>query len=210
RRAVGAPELEVDVLSAKPWSATALIAERFRVGRVFLAGDAAHQLPPTGGFGMNTGIQDVHNLAWKLAAVLRGGAAATILDSYEIERRPVATLNTAQSVHNAEAMRRLFTCVADRELIQVEEETPQGRALRDRIAALIPEQQSHFSFQGQDLGFTYASSLVVSDGSAPPACADPIARYVPTARPGARAPHVWLERDGEELSTLDLFERGYT
>jgi putative polyketide hydroxylase len=96
RQAVGIPDLPVELLTTGRWELAALIADRFRTGRVFLAGDAAHQLPPNrGGYGANTGIEDVHNLAWKLAAVLRGEASSALLDTYDAERRPIAWLRRA-------------------------------------------------------------------------------------------------------------------
>src|SRR6185503_2200821 len=100
RAAIGTDEPAIDIRSIRPWTMTAEVAERFRVGRVLLAGDAAHRFPPTGGFGLNTGIQDVHNLAWKLALVLAGRAPESLLDTYEVERRPVAQANTDWSVRN--------------------------------------------------------------------------------------------------------------
>ena len=89
RQAVGIPDLPVTVLGVSPWEASAIVADRYRDGAVFLAGDAAHEMPPTGGFGLNTGVQDVHNLAWKIAAVLRGRADESLLDSYHAERQPL-------------------------------------------------------------------------------------------------------------------------
>ncbi len=97
----GGDELELEVVSVLPWRMTALVAERYRDGRVLLAGDAAHAFPPTGGFGMNSGIQDAHNLAWKLAGVLQDWASENLIDTYESERRSVATFNCEQSVRNA-------------------------------------------------------------------------------------------------------------
>ncbi|OLT27098.1 hypothetical protein BJF79_42870, partial [Actinomadura sp. CNU-125] len=98
RAAAGVPDLEVDVRSALPWESAGRVADRFRAGNVFLAGDSAHVMPPTGAFGSNTGVQDAHNLAWKLAAVLQGRAAAPLLDTYEDERRPVAEATVRQAV----------------------------------------------------------------------------------------------------------------
>lgn len=106
RAAAGVPHLDVEILGVDPWVAAAQVAERYRHGRVFLAGDAAHHMPPTGGFGLNTGVQDVHNLAWKLAAVLHGWAEPALLDSYEVERLPYGRAITEQSLINSISMGR--------------------------------------------------------------------------------------------------------
>ena len=106
RKGVGVPDLAVSVLGVSPWQASAIVADRYRVGDVFLAGDAAHEMPPTGGFGLNTGVQDVHNLTWKIAAVLRGEADATLLDSYHAERQPLGQIITQNSLANALSMGR--------------------------------------------------------------------------------------------------------
>ncbi|HEY0554104.1 MAG TPA: FAD-dependent monooxygenase [Thermoanaerobaculia bacterium] len=98
RAALGVPELPVEVLSVLPWRVAARLADRFREGRIFLMGDAAHVMPPLGGFGMNTGIADAHNLAWKLARALRGQAGPALLDSYDAERRPVARFTMDQAL----------------------------------------------------------------------------------------------------------------
>jgi putative polyketide hydroxylase len=102
RAALGVPELPVEILSVLPWRVAARLAERFREGRIFLAGDAAHVMPPMGGFGMNTGIADAHNLAWKLARTLRGQAGPALLDSYDAERRPVAGFTMDQALRRLE------------------------------------------------------------------------------------------------------------
>ena len=103
------PDLEIKLV--KPWSLGAAVAERYRHGRLFLAGDAAHSFPPTGGLGLNTGVQDAHNLAWKLAAVLRDEAGPDLLDTYETERRPVARINLDHSVANFDQMSDLLQVV---------------------------------------------------------------------------------------------------
>jgi 2-polyprenyl-6-methoxyphenol hydroxylase-like FAD-dependent oxidoreductase len=171
RAAVGDPSLAVRFVGRQFWQPQAVIAERFRAGRVFLAGDAAHLTTPMGGLGMNCGIADAHNLAWKLAAVLGGWGGPPLLDSYEPERRPVARWCMETSVR-----------------------------LQDE-----PEGQRRRLLDGIVLGYDYQSEMVVPDGTAAPAVNDPLREYVPVARPGHRAPHVWCEQDGVRTSTLDLF-----
>jgi putative polyketide hydroxylase len=186
RMAVGVSDLDVEVLGIVPWTASALVAERYAHGRIFLAGDAAHEMPPTGGFGLNTGVQDVHNLAWKLAAVLRGVAAPALLDTYYDERQPVGRAITEQSLHNSLSMGRLG-----------------GRSSGTAIAR--PE---YLNEQGMIFGASYTSAAVVCDGTAAPMPANPVTDYIASGRPGGRAPHVWLERDGARISTIDLFGMG--
>lgn len=174
--------------SVRNWvmGSTGLASWRSADGRVLAAGDAAHTFPPTGGFGMNTGIQDAHNLAWKLAAVLRGGAPDTLLDSYERERRPVAEFNARHSESNALQKRALLQSDAD----QVE------------FARNIEQHRPHFDFEGQALGFTYAP------GPGEPVVQD-VVTYQPTAQAGHRAPHAWLDRAGDRISTTDLNRTGF-
>jgi len=208
RRAIGPAEVDLAVRTVSPWTMTAQVAARYREGRVFLVGDAAHRFPPSGGMGMNTGIQDVHNLAWKLRAVTEGWADAALLDTYERERRPIAERNAEQSFVNA---MRILEMAAD---LGITEATPAARAAfhatladpagRERIARGIASQQDHFDMLGLQLGLGYESGALVPDGSAPPAPSNPVREYVPTTRPGARLPHAWVERAGRRCSTLDL------
>ena len=181
RKAVGVADLEVSVLGVSPWEASAIVADRYRVGNVFLAGDAAHEMPPTGGFGLNTGVQDVHNLTWKIAAVLRGKADPSLLDSYHAERQPLGQIITQNSLANALSM---------------------GRTARQ--SKVLPRRE-FLNEQGLIFGACYQSTAVVPDGTAPVAVDDPVTEYVPSARPGSRAPHVWLTRGTERISTIDLF-----
>ena len=201
RAAVGMPDLQVELINIAFWTRTAQVAQRFRVGRVFLAGDAAHRFPPTGGFGANTGIQDVHNLAWKLAAVARGWAHPRLLETYDQERRPIAQANTDFSVTNGHRW-----AAAQQAILSGDEAA---------LASALKEQVKHLDSEGQDLGFCYASGALVPDGTPAPVTMNSQV-YVPSAVPGARAPHVWLSptkpsagAGAPRLSTLDLFERQF-
>ncbi|OJU35429.1 MAG: hypothetical protein BGN99_11060 [Alphaproteobacteria bacterium 65-37] len=187
RLGVGIPDLPVKVLGIAPWVASAHVAERYRHDRIFLAGDAAHEMPPTGGFGMNTGIQDVHNLCWKLALVLCGQATPALLETYHDERQPLGKAITEQSLANAISMGRL----------QKTRETAGAR----------PE---YLNEQGMIFGANYVSTAVVPDGSAAPVVVNPVTDYAPSARPGGRAPHAWLQRkDGTRVSSIDLVGKGF-
>jgi 2-polyprenyl-6-methoxyphenol hydroxylase-like FAD-dependent oxidoreductase len=181
RKGAGVPDLDVSVLSVSPWQASAIVADRYRVGDVFLSGDAAHEMPPTGGFGLNTGVQDVHNLTWKIAAVLRGNADDALLDSYHDERQPLGQIITQNSLANALSM---------------------GRTARQ--SGVLPRRE-FLGEQGLIFGARYQSIAVVPDGTPPVVLDDPVTDYVPSARPGSRAPHVWLRRGDEQISTIDLF-----
>ncbi len=189
--AVGAPageEVEPEILDITTWRISAQVAERWREGRVFLAGDAAHTFPPTGGFGMNTGIQDAHNLAWKLAAVLSGDAAPTLLDSYEAERAPVARSNAAWSAENGARFRRIQAAIAAGD--------------DEALAAQLDEQRGHVDASDQDLAFRYPSGALDGDD---PNTGSPLTE----ARLGSRFPETWLEIDGETRSSNTDPARGF-
>jgi putative polyketide hydroxylase len=187
RTAVGIPDLELTLVPPVPgWSRMlmdvrigAMVARRYRAGRVFFAGDSAHVVPPTGSFGANTGIADAHNLAWKLAAVLHGQAGPDLLDTYEAERHPVArtTMDTALQILDA----RHYAEGAD--ATRIDEVT-----------------MAH--------GYRYRSAAVRTEPGTPDTpVEDP---RTPSGRPGLRAPHVWLERGGAQVSTVDLCAGSFT
>jgi 2-polyprenyl-6-methoxyphenol hydroxylase-like FAD-dependent oxidoreductase len=199
-RAALAFDTPFEVLSTSMWHLTHRVAERFRVDSVFLAGDAAHTLSPSGGFGMNTGIADAADLAWKLAAALRGWGGLAILDSYEAERRPIALRNLEQA--NLNLQRSLERTVPPFIL----EDSARGRAIRQDMAEGMRRAgvEREFDAPGVHLGHRYASALIVAAGDPPDP--DPFA-WQPTSYPGCRAPHAWV---AERRSTLDLFGPGFT
>jgi 2,4-dichlorophenol 6-monooxygenase len=175
-----------------------------RGGRAFLVGDAAHRFPPTGGMGLNTGVADAHNLAWKLCAVLDGWAAPMLLDTYEIERHPIAHINCHQSATNAFKMVILAEALGlhpgatSAELAA----TIADPANAQRISEGVQAQATHFDMLGLQLGYVYDEGALAREGEPPAPITDPSA-FEPKGEVGARLPHGWLA-DGR--STLDLVE----
>lgn len=205
RRALGT-EAEPDripytVESVIPWRRTEMLAESYKKGRVILVGDSAHTMSPTGGMGMNTGIQEVLDLGWKLQGVLAGWAHPQLLESYEVERRPVAIRNISFSTQNFNAWRDTPdpTAVCD--------DTDEGARVRATLGRRLREStRVEWESMGLQIGHRYEDSpICVPDGTEP--TPDDFRVYVPTTRPGSRAPHCWLD-DGR--STLDLFGKGFT
>ncbi|MFZ1996718.1 MAG: FAD-dependent monooxygenase [Solirubrobacteraceae bacterium] len=177
RAAIGVPEIPVTIDHIATWRAVADSAERYGSGRVFLAGDAAHTMPPNGGFGGNTGVQDAHNLAWKLAFVLRGIAGPGLLDTYDAERRAIGELTVEQ------AYTRYVT----------------------RVAPYLGTEgmQEIVDDWSMEIGYRYNSDAVALEAGQVPALHEHPRESM--GRPGSRAPHLALERAGASLSTLDLF-----
>ena len=204
-RACGVPALK-EIISFVPWTAGyRLLAQRYGSGRVFLAGDAAHLFTPTGGMGMNTGIDDAVNLAWKLGAVAKGWAGPDLLASYESDRRPIGARNLGWSKHFADSV---GTTPATSE---IEAETAAGVRERAAVGERLAAHAAHeFLIPGIHLGVRYENSPIVwPDGT--PSLPDPANEYAPTGRPGHRAPHLWLapnmalfDRLGTEFTLLHL------
>ncbi len=197
--AVGAP-IDADLLSRGAWTAGhTLVAERFQRGRVMLGGDAVHLFTPAGGLGYNTAVEDAVNLGWKLAAVVKGVAGHALLDTYEIERRPVAVRNTSYARAFAESLGRFVPKPG------LESDDASGEALRREAGAYLKRHgESEFNIPGVTFGARYdGSPVIVSDGA--PIPPDEAHTYVPTASPGGRAPHLWLE-DGRSLFDTFGFE----
>jgi 2-polyprenyl-6-methoxyphenol hydroxylase-like FAD-dependent oxidoreductase len=201
-RAVGR-EFDFEILSLLPWVRRQLVADRYGTKRVFLVGDAAHLTSPTGGFGMNTGIQDVVNLSWKLTACLEGWGSDILLDSYGIEQRPIAIRNVEESTGNLKRMLNPRVSQPPKELF---DNTPQGEKARKEFGDSYTEMMKREWFSiGIHLGYMYEGSpIIVPDGTPQPP--DTVQTYAQTARPGSRAPHVWLDKD---MSTIDFFGKGF-
>jgi hypothetical protein len=193
-RALVGADIDVEVLATDPWSARMLLVDRYRGQRVFLLGDAAHLNPPWGGHGFNTCVGDAVNLGWKLAAVLRGWAPASLLDSYEAERRPVAE-RTIAAAGAQEAFLAPAFAAGD-----LEDDGPRGRELRAAVARALAVKDPEFHSLGLVLGYDYPDSpLVVPSGGPRP---EPtVTSYSPSAHPGGRLPHTWLP-DGSSLYDL--------
>lgn len=213
RELLSLPELEVEILGSAPWVAQGLLAERYRFGRVFLVGDAAHRHPPATGLGLNSGIQDVHNLAWKLALVIKGHATDALLDSYESERRPIAYRNVRWALFafsNAQLTAGALGLTPGRFEESVENihsllaQDHEGEYRRTRLAKVLEVNQTEFQANDLDLGFFYEKGAVIPDNTPAPV-GDPLGRnYTPTTRPGHRLPHAWIMKNGAVISTLDV------
>jgi hypothetical protein len=203
-RSIGA-EAPVEFIGHQPWTAgAALVAERFADRRILLAGDAVHLFTPTGGFGMNTGIDDVANLSWKLAATLQGWGGTSLLDTYESERKPIAVRNTRAARAIAKQVGALDIPAG------MEEDSPIGAEQRQEVGAQVSTYLgTQFAPIGVELGARYDdSSIIVSAEAAP---TDSIVQYMPTGQPGGRAPHSWLGSGrGFGDSLYDRLGNGFT
>lgn len=186
--ALGLPEIELEIKSILPWESAMRVADSFQYGRVFLAGDAAHQMPPWGGQGANSGIADAHNLAWKLAVVLKGQATPALLTTYDSERRPVGYLAAEESAAAAD----------EHGLLDLRKSAAILSFVR-RIPRLL------------GYGYEYTSQAIVSDHTSAKSLLWQLLSGTVglDGRPGTRAPHIWVEYQGKRVSTLDLFGKGF-
>ncbi|WP_298493282.1 FAD-dependent monooxygenase [uncultured Maritimibacter sp.] len=207
RKAIGDETIPVDLVGLSGWNMSAQVADRYREGRVILAGDACHRFPPTGGLGLNTGVQDAQNLAWKLDAVIRGLAPVGLLDTYQQERQPIAQRNTDHSVSNLQNMAAIDEALGFHTLapiaaeaaegplrafpsaeIGVDGDSPEATAKRARVDAAIQAQAPHFSQGAEvDLDFTYrqgALSTETCDPAEPGAGGAHVGRRMPFANAG--------------------------
>ena len=211
RSAIG-DDTPFKIVHTDRWSMSAQVAQHFRDGRIFLAGDAAHRFPPTGGMGMNTGMQDVFNLCWKIARVVNGDSALALLDSYELERRPSVERNCEQSRVNFEKMSQVEEAIGissnvektreNLNLLDIDDINSQQR--RDKIQQSIDAQRDHFFMLGVDLGVCYDGALIQTCPEDAPENNWQASEYNPSSAAGNRLPHCWLEDGDTRLSTHDI------
>jgi 2,4-dichlorophenol 6-monooxygenase len=219
RAALGIADLPLRIHRITRWSVEAVMADRFQVGRAFLAGDAAHRHPPTGGLGLTSAIQDVHNLAWKLALVLAGEASPTLLETYEPERRPVLERNAQRSLENAVNQFAIVAALGvshertEEEnlasLRRVWSSAPADAEHRATVLRAIRAQSMEFSEHNVEYGYTYESAAIVPDGTPPAENPDAIRIYRPSTRPGSPLPHAMIaDERGAPRPLKDLVRPG--
>lgn len=219
RSALGIGNHPVTIHKISRWTLEGVLASRFRQGRVFLVGDAAHRHPPTGGLGLNSAIHDAHNICWKLAAVLHGTAGDGLLDSYEPERRTATGRNVQRSVENAMnqlaaglslGMERGGDPAANWSSIgRIWQDDTEGKVARSNTLKLLSTQSMEFNEHNVEAGFRYESTAIVPDGTEPASTPDDIRIYIPDTRPGSPLPHAFVDgADGERLALMNLVKPG--
>jgi putative polyketide hydroxylase len=189
-----AEDIPFTLHSTYTYSLNATIADRLRVGRVLIVGDAAHRIPPAGGIGMNTGVQTAHNATWKLVAVINGEAPEALLDTYDLERREVAQ----RACDFGRANMGFITAI-------------QAAKAREAQRVAVAASKQFCNWVGLDLGVHYEApdGAFIGDGTPSPPVSHPVTDYIPTAKPGYRAPHLWLHGGDRRFSIVDLFEKSF-
>jgi 2,4-dichlorophenol 6-monooxygenase len=220
RQLVGKPDLEIELLGANTWTVNNMYATRMHDGRVFCMGDATHRHPPSGGLGSNTSIQDAFNLAWKIAAVIKGQAGAGLLDTYTAERAPIAKQVVTRANQSIAEFAPLYGALGidqstDAEVMQANmharsQTTKAAEQQREAIREALAFKRYELDAHGVEMNQRYLSSAVVTDGQAEPAFSrDPELYYEATTWPGSRLPHAWIfDSRGRQHSTLDLAGHG--
>ena len=191
--ALGVPQVKIEIISILPWECAVRVADNFQHGRVMMVGDAAHQMPPWGGYGGNSGVADAHNLVWKLATVLKGQANSSLLKTYTVERQPVVEAAAEESARRAD----------EHGLVK---SFPTGLLQNRYLSGLLKLLMKRFFRATFDrilgYGYQYRSQAIISDDHA-------VKHPELDGHPGTRVPHVWVEKQGQRLSTLDLLGHGF-
>lgn len=211
-------DVPITILGYCQWFQEAMIADRFVAGRVIQIGDAVHKHPPASGLGLNSGIQDAHNICWKLACILQGTATERLLKSYESERRRVVTRNAAHAtltMSNFPILAAALGIAAEMpaeynraQLAALLADTADGRARRARMDHVFALTSSETGAHDLEIGFTYSAGALAPDGSAAPLRDPTGVHHAPSARPGSRLPHCWLSHGQQIVSTHDLIPKG--
>jgi 2,4-dichlorophenol 6-monooxygenase len=219
REGLGLADFNPTIHHKAEWWMETVLADTFRVGRVFLLGDAAHRHPPTGGLGLNGAIQDAYNLCWKVAAVLAGRAGDGLLDTYDTERRPVDKANIETAVRAAENLAKMPSALGVSPDKSVEEnwaalrlfweDRPGAPERRHAFSEYLGSRTLEYRQHNTDFGYTYDSAAIVSDGTPAPVPLDPIRLYQPSTRPGHPLPHAWVLRAGERMALRSLVHGGH-
>ena len=222
RRAVGDPDLKLELMGVGSWNMSAQVAVEFARGPFFLVGDAAHRFPPTGGLGLNTGVQDAHNIAWKLAFVQQGWANQKLLDSYALERRPVALRNRDHSLSNALRMVEVDDAIGASTLAPIDPavvsrppapsvahvlqtNSSESKAKRRRIQSAIEDQRAHFDSLDMEIGYQYDPANSKYDRT------HVTHTYQPIVALGGLLPHFYLNTSDGVTSSLDVLSNtGFT
>ncbi len=209
-------QVDAEILGVAGWQVKAQIAPAYSAGRIFGMGDAVHRHPPTNGLGLNMSIADAYNLAWKLALVLDGRAGEALLDSYSAERQPVGAQGVQRAITSLQEGAAIEAALGYepgqsaedgwKALNTLWEPGVAGEERRKALQQAIEVSDYQFNAHGVELGYRYASEVILADGSPEPTVRDPQLYYQATTRPGARVPHARLERDGVAISSLDLVD----
>jgi 2,4-dichlorophenol 6-monooxygenase len=221
RQLVGDPKLEIELISANTWTVNNMYATQMQKDRVFIMGDAAHRHPPSNGLGSNTSIQDAFNLAWKLNAVLKGHATPKLLESFTVERAPIAKQIVTRANQSIGEFGPIFEALGmdggvDHDKIKRNmdgraDATPQAEKQRAALRKAIAFKNYEFDCHGVEMNQRYVSDAIHADGQKEPAFEkNKELHYAPTTWPGARLPHVWVfDAQGKQRSTLDLTGKGH-
>jgi len=219
RNLIGDPDVPIQIRSTSLWTVNDLYATRYSNGRVFCMGDAVHRHPPMNGLGSNTSIQDSYNLAWKLALVLKGKASHSLLDTYDDERAPIGRQIVKRANKSIEETGPIFEALGLHDTTEAAQmrrnmearkaNTRDAAIQREKLRKAIAHKSYEFNTHGVEMNQRYCSAAVVPDGTPEPAFdRDPELHYHPTTWPGARLPHVWLQKNGRPMSTLDVAGKG--
>jgi 2,4-dichlorophenol 6-monooxygenase len=219
REALGIPDFDPKILGISEWFLETALADDFRKGRVFLLGDAAHRLPPSGGLGLNSAVQDAYNLCWKLAMVLDGRAGEGLLDTYNTERRPVNATNIQTAVNGVIGQEEMAPSLDVSTEKSVEEnwnalrmfweDLPGSTERRHEFTEWLGGRTVEYHQHNVDFGYSYDSAAIISDGTPALVPVDKVRLYQPSTRPGHPLPHAWVERSGERVALRSLIHDGH-